>query len=300
VIGNIKAAKRSLHGLALGDAFGETWFFRPAGEIDQLISERRVPPGPWKWTDDTAMALSLYRMLHDRGEDGSCRLCHKQRSYYAHRMGARTGNVSLAEASRDGQQLFFAGMWNPNRGHGKQPYVKTTMPADMTLLRPASYRQLVLLDLPRDLQAGLRNGFPPPPDPALEAAFHQFVRDYATARGWKRTKTEHVHRAVRIMLGIQDTPGAAIRRSDVALLSRIKYSAAVAADVLAAAGMLEGAVALSHCAPAAPQNLHDGARSRRQRGPRTVGLPRHSVGFVTISQKRPSARVGSCRSFSGR
>jgi hypothetical protein len=37
------------------------------------------------------------------------------------------------------------------------------------------------------------------------------------------------------MLGIQDTPGAAIRRSDVALLSRIKHSAAVVADVLAEA-----------------------------------------------------------------
>ncbi|HEY3261761.1 MAG TPA: hypothetical protein VGJ95_16100 [Pseudonocardiaceae bacterium] len=64
------------------------------------------------------------------------------------------------------------------------------------------------------------------------------MRDYATERGWKRTKTEHTQRAIRIMLGIQDTPGAAIRRSDVALLSRIKYSAAVVADVLAAAGML--------------------------------------------------------------
>jgi SAM-dependent methyltransferase len=32
-----------------------------------------------------------------------------------------------------------------------------------------------------------------------------------------------------------------------------------------------GAVALSHCAPAAPQNLHNGARPRRQCGPRTVG-----------------------------
>ena len=41
------------------------------------------------------------------------------------------------------------------------------------------------------------------------------------------------------MLGIQDTPGAAIRRSDVALLSQIKYSAAVVADVLAEAGMLD-------------------------------------------------------------
>ncbi len=41
------------------------------------------------------------------------------------------------------------------------------------------------------------------------------------------------------MLGIQDTRGGAIRRSDVALLSQIKHSAAVVADVLAEAGMLE-------------------------------------------------------------
>jgi hypothetical protein len=147
--------------------------------------------------------------------------------------------VSVAEANRDGQQLFFAGMWNPKRGPGKRPYVKKTVPPDMSLLRPVSYQQLVLLEMPRDLTAGMRNGFPPPPDPALEAAYHQFARDYATAHGWARTKTEHVYRAIRIMLGIQDTPGAAIRRSDVALLSRIKYSAAVVADVLAEAGMLE-------------------------------------------------------------
>jgi hypothetical protein len=48
-------------------------------------------------------------------------LCHKQRSYHAHRLGTRPARVSLAEANRDGQQLFFAGMWNPNRGHGMQP-----------------------------------------------------------------------------------------------------------------------------------------------------------------------------------
>ncbi len=44
---------------------------------------------------------------------------------------------------------------------------------------------------------------------------------------------------MRILLGIQDTPGAPIRRSDVALLSRIKHSAAVVADVLADAGLLD-------------------------------------------------------------
>jgi hypothetical protein len=41
------------------------------------------------------------------------------------------------------------------------------------------------------------------------------------------------------MLGTQDTPGAAIRRSDVLQLTRIKHSAATVADVITAAGMLE-------------------------------------------------------------
>lgn len=172
--------------------------------------------------------------------NGACRLCRKQHSMIAKDMGLRLRQVSLADATRGGQQLFFAvpGMWH-QEGVGKQPYVKKTVPPDMSLLRPVGHRQLVLLAWPRDLAAGLRRGFPPPPDPALEAAFHQFVRDHAERYGWARGKAEKVQRAIRIMLGIQDTPGAPVRRSDVALLSRIKHSAAVVADVLADAGMLE-------------------------------------------------------------
>jgi ADP-ribosylglycohydrolase len=65
---NAVAANRALHGLALGDAFGETWFFRPAAQMQWLQRERVMPKGPWRWTDDTAMAISLYRMLVTRGE----------------------------------------------------------------------------------------------------------------------------------------------------------------------------------------------------------------------------------------
>jgi hypothetical protein len=171
---------------------------------------------------------------------GACRLCRKQRAIIARRDGIRIDHVSLAEATRGGQQLFFAvaGMFH-QEGHGRQPYVKKTIPPDMSLLRPARHWQLVLFDWARDMAAGMRLGFPPPPDPALEAAFHQFVREHAARYGWTRGKAERVQRAIRIMLGIQDTPGAAIRRSDVALLSQIKHSAAVVADVLAEAGMLE-------------------------------------------------------------
>jgi ADP-ribosylglycohydrolase len=65
---NASAAWRSLQGLALSDSFGETWFFRPADQVEWLIGERLVPKRPWPWTDDTAMALSVYQVLTEHGE----------------------------------------------------------------------------------------------------------------------------------------------------------------------------------------------------------------------------------------
>ena len=73
----------------------------------------------------------------------------------------------------------------------------------------------------------------------MEAAFAQFVRDHAAAHGWAKNYTATIQRAIRIMLGIQDTPGALIRRSDIMLLTRIKHSAATVTEVVAAAGMLD-------------------------------------------------------------
>lgn len=57
-------ATASLHGLALGDAFGSQ-FFVPANR--QAFSDRLLPPAPWQWTDDTEMACSVYRVLADHG-----------------------------------------------------------------------------------------------------------------------------------------------------------------------------------------------------------------------------------------
>lgn len=61
------AAYASLQGLALGDAFGQTWFHRD-GDFDRLIAARVLAPHPWLWTDDTAMALSLLRVLDEHGQ----------------------------------------------------------------------------------------------------------------------------------------------------------------------------------------------------------------------------------------
>lgn len=65
---NVAAGRDSLSGLALGDAFGETWFSVPAGEAEEAIGGRRLAGGRWLWTDDTAMALSVFRVLRERGE----------------------------------------------------------------------------------------------------------------------------------------------------------------------------------------------------------------------------------------
>lgn len=59
----IERAKLSLEGLSVGDAFGERMMY-PALAVsayrrDAALRDRTVPPGPWKWTDDTAMACSI-------------------------------------------------------------------------------------------------------------------------------------------------------------------------------------------------------------------------------------------------
>lgn len=57
----------ALDGLSVGDAFGEQFFGLP-GDVQPKISNRQLPPPPWKWTDDTAMARVIVACLRDEGE----------------------------------------------------------------------------------------------------------------------------------------------------------------------------------------------------------------------------------------
>ena len=58
-------AIRSLDGLSVGDAFGDR-FVDSAGVVAHL-SSRELPEAPWRYTDDTEMALSLVEALAQRG-----------------------------------------------------------------------------------------------------------------------------------------------------------------------------------------------------------------------------------------
>jgi ADP-ribosylglycohydrolase len=59
----LERAQLSLSGLSVGDAFGQALAFSYAGPA----LEDELPPGPWSWTDDTHMALSIVEVLRDHG-----------------------------------------------------------------------------------------------------------------------------------------------------------------------------------------------------------------------------------------
>lgn len=58
-------ANLALAGLSVGDAFGEQ-FFDDLARVQHRLLRREVPPAPWRWTDDTAMALGVVEVLRDR------------------------------------------------------------------------------------------------------------------------------------------------------------------------------------------------------------------------------------------
>lgn len=83
----LQRAMRSLDGLSVGDAFGELFFFISP----EFATLNDLPAEPWRWTDDTHMALSIVEVLK------------------------RFGRVEQDELA-----LAFAGRYmdEPNRGYG--------------------------------------------------------------------------------------------------------------------------------------------------------------------------------------
>ena len=63
----VARARVSLLGVAVGDAFGEGMFGHPA-QVALRVARRLIPmQRPWRWTDDTAMAISVVETLERCG-----------------------------------------------------------------------------------------------------------------------------------------------------------------------------------------------------------------------------------------
>jgi ADP-ribosylglycohydrolase len=63
----LERAKCSLEGLAVGDAFGET-FFVNSDLVEELIAGRVLATRTWNYTDDTMMAMSIVSVLRQHGQ----------------------------------------------------------------------------------------------------------------------------------------------------------------------------------------------------------------------------------------
>ena len=60
----IELAKKSLKGISIGDAFGES-FFGETNEMLNHIHQRTIPKTSWEFTDDTVMAIAVYEQLEE-------------------------------------------------------------------------------------------------------------------------------------------------------------------------------------------------------------------------------------------
>jgi ADP-ribosylglycohydrolase len=61
-------ARVSLEGLSVGDSFGGFFEFSGPDKLSHFIKDRQLVSGPWRFTDDTNMALSIYAILRKYGE----------------------------------------------------------------------------------------------------------------------------------------------------------------------------------------------------------------------------------------
>jgi integrase len=165
------------------------------------------------------------------GAEGVCRLCRKQATM------VRTGRdkLDVIAANRHGQQLFLANMFSDGSRYQPKP---TSVEPDQPPRHPVGHQQLLLFSVPRDLGACGRAAMPAPPDLALADDLDRRTRSYATTRRWGKTQTDEARWGIRILLGLQDTPGAAIKARDVLQLRAAGLPTWTVLEVLADAGLL--------------------------------------------------------------
>ncbi len=97
-------AHQSLAGLSVGDAFGERFFLPPTTALEK-VRRREVPPGPWGYTDDTEMALSVLQVLEEHGrveQDALARLFGARYRDNPHRGYGGTAH-DILQAIHEGQ-----------------------------------------------------------------------------------------------------------------------------------------------------------------------------------------------------
>ncbi|SDT13755.1 Site-specific recombinase XerD [Actinoplanes derwentensis] len=153
--------------------------------------------------------------------------------------------ITVEDANRHGQQLFFAGMFKVQvtiRTLDRRPR-PATEPASAPLRahsiwQPAN-KQLPLFYLPHDFRAGFDNGFPEPPDSVLVDVLSRELADFATRYGWSPPVAKRARRALHRLLAVQEHPDDKIKVSQLKQLNRINLPMLRIRDFLNAHDLLE-------------------------------------------------------------
>jgi hypothetical protein len=119
------------------------------------------------------------------------------------------------------------------------PYQPRREPVSVLPMSPVLHRQLILFQWPRDMSRAQRTGFAPPPIDRLATYLHQCVEQQAARNGWHEAHAGTVDAGIRILLALQDTPGAPINGSDLMWTSQLGISKPALQQVLTAAGFFE-------------------------------------------------------------
>lgn len=108
----IRRARIALEGLSVGDGLGGFFEFT---HRSQFIQNRQLPSAPWRYTDDTNMALSIFAVLNQLGEIEQDALAQSFSDHYdrtrGYGMGARTlfSRIKKGEEWRAASKALFRG-----------------------------------------------------------------------------------------------------------------------------------------------------------------------------------------------
>ncbi len=95
-------ARCSLEGLSVGDAFGDRFFIHP-DVAERLIEARALPVAPWRFSDDTQMALSIVSILREFGTIDQEQLAQSFAQRYDSGRGYGAAMHGLLARIRDGE-----------------------------------------------------------------------------------------------------------------------------------------------------------------------------------------------------
>lgn len=154
---------------------------------------------------------------------GYCRLCCRHATS-VNQMQPAHRTLDMVAINRHGQQLFFADLILKKRG--KQTGA-TTGPTTQRVRWPPGYpvthQQLVLFSWPHDVRK-LTTRRLDPPIAHLGAALQQAIDDHGDRHGWTKNMRKRTWRGIRILLALQDTPGARVILSEASALLDVNHT----------------------------------------------------------------------------